>query len=514
MQSDFRAQVAHAGFRASPTTRDLCRKVQTIFGFRYYYEPLRMFMARSLVEQTPPPLPTLGDKKDLSLRGEQLFGAQELDAWVSVLLETNEAGEQPRISDLRNAAESHIARGAELFQLEADAADWQPTAVVGALAAHVPSGVGSSAHVAPAHSTPIRLQLGDVSEDALTGVATDCLANRADSQPHILVLGRDDRSRAGTALHMAEQLNLVHQIPVLIIDTEGNCRDLVRSGFAWPDAPSALRIVDVGTDAIPLDLFEASKHGKMFFAHQADQVIEAIQRALPALRTTRHGDALREIMNELADAGDAVGLSQVVQACSAREAKRGGTEATLQELHELATTHLFDGAMAPAEFLAESWLIDLSGLPREEHRHLVTLLLVDAVTAHLEGCPIEPDMGRFRRVKHATVIDSATRLLADAKHRGFDELLGSGWSRGEAILLTTPHPGDLQRQPRSRAEQFGGVIAFECYARRGMRLLGDIYGRKLLQDEFGREELAPGVALCRLPGQAPRKVRCWTVDEP
>ena len=514
MQSDFRSRVAHAGFRASSTTRDLCRKVQTVFGFRYYYEPLRMFMARSLVEPTAPPEAGLTGKKDLSLRGEQLFGAGELDAWVSVLLESIEAGQQPRLHDLRVAAEAHIERGAGLFAAEAAQLDWHAAAIVNSLADHLPRGDAEAPLAPKSPVKPVQLQLGDVSEDLATEEPVGWLANRTAGLPHLLVLGRDDRARAGTALHLAEQANLRHNVPVLVIDTEGHCHDLVRSGFAWPGQDGVMQVIDVARRPVPLDLFEASKHGTLFFAHQEDRLVDSLQRAVPTLRGAAHADGLRKVMDALTEAGQRLELTSVARAYADQTSNRGGDGGVRAQLVALADAPLFDARLPPAEFFRSSWLIDLSALPNDDHRHLITLLLVEALTSHLEGRQVVTEAGHRRRLEHVVVIDRATRLFSEVNHRGLDELLGIGWSRGEAVLLTTPDPGDLQRQPRSRAAQFGGVVAFACHARRGMRLLGDIYGRKLLQDEFCGEELPAGVAFCRLPGQEARKVRCWTVEGP
>ena len=514
MQSDFRSRVARAGFRASPTTRDLCRKVQTIFGFRYYYEPLRMFMARSLVEPTPPPAADLSGKNDLSLRGEQLFGANDLDAWVSVLLESIQAGREPRLHDLRVAAEAHIDRGAGLFELEAAAKDWHAAGIVRSLAEHLPRSMDENVSEADTIVDPIQVEPGDVSEDMSTKEPVRWVLNRAARLPHLLVLGRDDRARAGTALFVAEQANAQQQVPVLVIDTEGHCRELLRSGFAWVDGSSALEVVDVGKRPVPLNLFESSRHGTLFFAHQGDRAIECLQRALPELRGKKHASGLRRVMDDMTEAGELLQLSRIAEAYGKVVEASGSGESALAQLRTLAASPLFEARFTPSEFFRTPRLIDLSGIADDNLRHLVTLLLIETLTAWLEGSSPAAEVAGHRKVRHMVVLDRATRLFAEPNHRALDELLGIGWSRGEAVVLTTPDPDDLQRQPRSRASQFGGAIAFACHARRGMRLLGDIYGRKLLQDEFRGGELPAGLAFCRLPGQDARKIQCWTVEAP
>ena len=506
MPADYRTQIAKAGFHASPQTKDLCKTVQQAYGFRYYYEPLRMFLARSLMEPDAPAVATLSPSKDLTIRGEQLFGAGDVDVWISLLTEAMASDGAPRVRDLRTAVEAHIARGAILFKQLATEAHWEPAAMVDAMGSFLSRQDSSHYTETPVDAVPIQVRLGDIKDGTDVGPALVHVVGAADEQPHILVVGQNTANRAnymaGVALHLMAQ----SPAPMLALSNQPRFRDrLATPALGQSNSPHAITVVDFIQQPLPLDLFAEARHGAVAIRHLVDRVAHAMERAFSEFRFKQVGAWLREHMTAELGAGQVVSLASVARAFVIAFEDNRRLQPTRQAMQTLIPLHDSDDLQQPATFFSKSWQLDLSGLPSDSHRKLVSLLMVDALTAHLESRPRQPETG-VRVPSQLVFFDSAEPLFEEANHRGFDELMGMGWSRGVMMMLGVSGPGELQRQPRERARDFGAAVSFACHARRGMRLFGDLYGRKLLQDEFSRDELPSGIALARAGLQPAAKI--------
>lgn len=509
MNVDFRSQVSRAGFRATPKTRSISEKTQRTFGFKYNYEPLRLFLARSLLVDETPRLANIPAKQHMSLRGEQLFGANELDVWVSVLIEAMQSTTPPTITELRTFVETHIDRGAGLFKADADKLHWSPREIAASLGRKLPSG-GRARAPGSIGDQPMTVALGLVEAVGEAAVEYRVTVNRVSEPPHWLLLGRDAGDRTEALVNALIRLRDDSDAPTMVIDCEGGlARRLVEAQGGVGGGTSPIVVIDAATDAVPLNLFADAASGAIFAQASVHQAIHALQRCIPSLRKNSYEAFLTtEAMNRI-DRGGQVTLNHLAQAFSNQFRQDKDAQAAVADLAPLAAVNSDSQLMDPAKFFGGSWLIDVSTIGSGGAADAITLMVTQALAAWVEAEGPLPGISAHRQLGLIMVINGARRLLAEPNNRALEELMGGGWSRGVLVMLATTGADDLQHQPREMAENIGTAIAFSCPARRGMRLLGDVYGRKLLTDEFSGANLPTGVALVAHRGRAPTVVRTW-----
>ena len=154
-------------------------------------------------------------------------------------------------------------------------------------------------------------------------------------------------------------------------------------------------------------------------------------------------------------------------------------------------------------------MISLKGLP-EELKRLVTLVLLDAVSAFLLDQADSAVTGGFRILRHLLVLDEARKVLKERRSESLVDLVRQGRSKGSVVMLLSQDPSDFEGQTDDFTTQLGTVIAFACaQTQKGLGALQGVFGRKLQASEFTDTYLTPGVAFVKLPGQPPERIRCW-----
>jgi len=166
--------------------------------------------------------------------------------------------------------------------------------------------------------------------------------------------------------------------------------------------------------------------------------------------------------------------------------------------------------MSTGDFLCRSWVISLKALASEELKRLVILLILDALKGFVLSQADTPVVDGFRTLRHVLVIDEARRILAQSRYQSLVDLVRQGRSKGEVIILLSQDPSDFDGKADDFMTQLGTVIAFACsQSQRGLKALQGPFGRKLQSQEFADTYLPPGVALVKLPGRLPERIRCW-----
>jgi hypothetical protein len=511
MNLEFKEQIWKAQFEPTEECAAFEEKLRTAYGLTNRYESARLLIGRSLAEPAQPkPLPSDKKMNKRAIPGENLFGSDD-DLWMSALILDGKLGVDSTIKDFRELTEAHWARGYELVREELDRcgnneiklvqrlAEWLPEAgAVGDAGVMLGTGVAGE----------MRLKVGSVSRTHPADKPVDFVLNGPGTPPHLALMGAIGKGKTTTGVQIALQLASQARIPFLFIDPKG---EFVADGH--PTGPFAelpnVGAMEAGTDPVPLD-----------FLPRADAPPMKIARAAMRLRDTlvlcckSPGDLQKDLLRTaiervIADDGDR--NLETVREMYEQELHAAGKEndSIVSRLNELTTLRCFDAQLQPAKFFSQSWIVSLKGLP-EELKRLVTLVLLDAVSAFLLDQSDSPVSGGFRSFRHLLVLDEARKVLKERRSESLVDLVRQGRSKGSVVMLLSQDPSDFEGQTDDFTTQLGAVIAFACsQTQRGLGSLQGVFGRKLQASEFTDTYLTPGVAFVKLPGREPERIRCW-----
>ena len=510
MNLEFKEQVWKAQFQSTEESAAFEGKLRTAYGLRYIYEAARLLIGRSLAEPTAPdPLPA-GTKLHKPIPGEFLFGDND-SLWLSALILDGKLGIGATVEDLRALVQAHWARGYTLVREELEACGGNEIKLIQRLAERLSdTGIGVDTPFAAANGKAgeIRLKLGSVSRTHPGDKPVDYVINGPGVPPHIALMGAIGKGKTTTGVQIALDLARQAGIPFLMIDPKG---EFVRDGR--PAGPFAdfgkVGAIEVGTDPVPLD-----------FLPRADVQPLKITRAAMRLRDTlvlcckAPGDLQRDLLRTaieavIADNGDR--SLEAVRASYEQELRTAGKEndSIVSRLNELTGLRCFEPKLPPGQFFNQSWIISLNGLP-EELKRLVTLVLLDAVSAFILEQADSPVPGGFRTLRHLLILDEARKVLKERRSEALVDLVRQGRSKGSVVMLLSQDPSDFEGQNDDFTKQLGVVIAFACAQnQRGLGTLQGVFGRKLQANEFSDTYLTQGLAFVKLPNREPERMRCW-----
>lgn len=249
-------------------------------------------------------------------------------------------------------------------------------------------------------------------------------------------MGAIGKGKTTTGVQIALELASQARIPFLFIDPKG---EFVADGR--PIGPFAglsnVGAMEAGTDPVPLD-----------FLPRADTAPMKIARAAMRLRDTlvlcckTPGDLQRDLLRTaiervITDGGDR--NLETIRETYEHELRAAGKEndSIVSRLNELTHLRCFDAKLQPAQFFSQSWVVSLKGLP-EELKRLVTLVLLDAVSAFLLDQPDSPVAGGFRSFRHLLVLDEARKVLKERRSESLVDLVRQGRSKGSSRPSTSP----------------------------------------------------------------------------
>ena len=511
MNIEFKEQVWKAQFKATEESAAFEDKLRTAYGLAYRYEAARLLIGRSLAEPSrPDPLPRDTKFHSRAIPGENLFGADD-DLWLSALILDGQFGVDASVDDLRALTEAHWARGYGLVREELERCGGNEIKLVQRLAEWLPE-TGATVDVGgmPASGVvgEIRLKVGSVSRTHPGDKPVDFVLNAPGIPPHIALMGAIGKGKTTTGVQIALELASQARIPFLFIDPKG---EFVADGR--PIGPFAglsnVGAMEAGTDPVPLD-----------FLPRADTAPMKIARASMRLRDTlvlcckAPGDLQKDLLRTaiervITDGGDR--NLETIRETYEHELRAAGKEndSIVSRLNELTHLRCFDAKLQPAQFFSQSWVVSLKGLP-EELKRLVTLVLLDAVSAFLLDQPDSPVAGGFRSFRHLLVLDEARKVLKERRSESLVDLVRQGRSKGSVVMLLSQDPSDFEGQTDDFTTQLGAVIAFACaQTQKGLGSLQGVFGRKLQASEFTDTYLTPGIAFVKLPGREPERIRCW-----
>lgn len=511
MNLAFKEQVWKAQFKATEESAAFEERVRTAFGLQYRYEAARLLIGRSLAEPSPPdPLPSGTKYNPRAIPGENLFGNDD-DLWLSALILDGKLNLDSTVEEIRAFTEAHWARGFQLIREELERCGGNELRLVERLADLLPE-VGAPIDlpfVAPVGAAgEIRLKVGSVSRTHPGDKAVDFVINGPGLPPHIALMGAIGKGKTTTGVQIALDLAAQAHIPFLFIDPKG---EFVANGRpAGPFANlSNVGAVEAGTDPVPLDFLPRSDSGQNKVARSAMRLRDTL-----ALCCKSPGDLQKDLLRTaiervITDGGDR--SLETVRDAYEQELRANGkdNDSIVSRLNELTHLRCFEAKLQAPQFFGQSWIVSLKGLP-EELKRLVTLVLLDSVSAFLLDQPDSPVTGGFRVFRHLLVLDEARKVLKERKSESLVDLVRQGRSKGSVVMLLSQDPSDFEGQTDDFTTQLGTVVAFACaQTQRGLGALQGVFGRKLQASEFSDTYLTPGLAFVKLPGHPAERIRCW-----
>lgn len=517
MDLDLRQQAAKAGFKCSRKTFDFCSILRSTFGFQYHYEPARLCIARSLREPSlPAPASIPSSDAAAPIRGEQLFGSDQIDVWLTLLIEANRFGPDGTVNDLRQAVEAHWERGAGLLRDDWEASGHDDVEFLIRLSDWLPEGsTAKGKKISNANQTigAVTIPIGPISSRlGSQGEGVSVTVNGQGVAPHMALMGKNGSGKTLTGIFMAAQLHSASSAPVLILDPKG---DFISNGSVKPEIAArfpGIQGIELGSAPVPLDFLPSSDIGSVAITQAAMRFRDSLARCFRVA-----GDVQQEHLRQSVEAviaGSAQSSGRDLNAVRReyehvlRQSDKD-MDSVLSKLNEITALQLFSSQMNPEEFFSRSWVIGMSKLQADEVKRLAILLILDALSAHVLSQPDAPTLNGFRQLRHILFIDEARRILMEKKYQSLVDLLRQGRSKGELVMLISQDPSDFHGQADDFTSQLGTIVAFACVALRGLRALQGAFERKLQPAELSDSELPFGVALVKLPGEPAQKIRCW-----
>jgi len=513
MNAELREQVWKTSFKNTEDCAAFEDSLRKAFGLTHYYDSARLLIGRSLVEiSQPAPLLSATKFNKRMLAGEHLFGS-DLDLWLSAFILDGKLRSSTTIDDFRALVEAHWCRGYQLVREELERCGGNELKLVQRLAELLPDGQGAEVVNAPLGKTgEIRLPVGTISRTHPADKPIDFVVNGPGAAPHIAFMGATGKGKTRTGIRMALELVKQAKIPFLVIDPKG---EFVADGK--PDKEIAelgggVRVIQVGSDAIPLDFLPASNAAPVRISTAAMRLRDTILLCCKS-PGDRQSDLLRRTIEQVVTDGGERGLNAILAAYQ-QGLRRDGKDddSVVSRLNELTSSmRAFEPVLSPGQFFSQSWVISIKGLP-EELRRLVTLLLLDATSRYLLEQQDTPVVSGHRILRHLLVVDEARKVLQERRSQALVDLVREGRSRGSVVMLLSQDPSDFDGEADDFTGQLGTIVAFECaQTQRGLRSLRGAFGRNALSpEEFSGSYLPEGVAFVKLPGKQAERIRCWS----
>ena len=510
MNHEFKDQIWKGQFKPTEETAEFEDKLRRAFGLTHRYDSARLLIGRSLADPSAPdPLPSGTKFFKNPLSGELLFGT-ELDLWMCAFILDGKLSATSTGEDFRSLVESHWARGFRLVRDELEQCGSNETKLVARLAELLPdTGSTIDPPLQGGAAGEIKLRVGTVSQTHPGGKLVEFVLNGPGTPPHIALMGAVGKGKTTTGVQMALEMVRKARIPFLFIDPKGEFVADGRPAGALAELGSAVDAVEVGSAAVPLD-----------FLPRADAPTQTIARAAMRFRDTlalcchSPGDLQKDLLRTavqdvITDGGDHSLETIKMQYQRALAANGKSPDSIVSRLNELTNMSCFSPTLTPSQFFSKSWIISLKTLP-EELKKLVTLIILDTMSAFILEQSDSTVPGGFRTLRHLMVLDEARKVLQERKSQSLVDLVRQGRSKGSVVMLLSQDPSDFDGAADDFLSQIGTVVAFACAQNdRGLRALAGVFGRRVMANEFSDTYLTPGLAFVKLPGREADRIRCW-----
>lgn len=508
-----------ANFKTSKRADGLNDLLKSKLGLQHRYEPARLAIAHSL--SLPDPVPSLiGDDLDDSgkvIKGETLFGDEELPVWVALIVEKSGL-RHATVEEVQEQVRRHWHRGIILLHSEwENCAKDNSDGVYEKFILFLAQRAGLPAHgdfvsfiddhnlidISNQSGHPISLQLGDPGLDEKTKQPVKWVINGKGS-PHVALMGATGSGKTRLARSLLAQIRKTTGIPLLIFDFKGDLagnQNLVKELGA--------KTIVAATNPIPLDVFylpdstpteitNAAMRFRESFVRISKNKIGAVQQ--DALRDAARAAFSNRIPEKPVEIDTIRDELSVIYNRDSR--KPDIVTSTFNDLTQ-GGWRLFDPKMSPAEFFRNTWIIDVHAASETAQR-LIVFLLLDTLWAYFKELPdSDMDSQGHRALRMVLVVDEAQEVLSYGQP-SLSKLIRQSRSKGMSVFLISQSPEDYETAEEDFLQQIGLTVCFRSNGS-SPRVLKACLGQAV--DLAG---LPDGIAVTRLPGKKDLcRVKAW-----
>jgi DNA sulfur modification protein DndE len=518
MNLEFKESVVKTGFRPTDLAYELEDVLRSKLGFTNRYDSARLLIGRSLREPEPPKPLAQQSKTTKIIPGEHLFG-DDIDLWISMFVIAGNIKSVTTSEVFKTLVEAHWARGAVLIKQELNDVNGDDVRLAISLSGLLPErtshvgGRGIGMANDPTGGLPakeVRINVGPVSKLFDNDEPIQLILNGPNTSPHIALMGGSGKGKTTTGIQMAKQILEQTKSSFIFIDNKGEFVEDGKLVGALSDLNGSVEAIEVGTKPIPLDFLPHSSAGDMDLTVAAGRLRDAIILTCSSAGPQQQSDLLDAIISVSSKptGRDLNAVKQKYETILQENNKKVDT--VLSRLKEVTVLKCFTSDYTPEDFYSKSWVISLRKLP-EETKKLITLLLLESISANILSKDDAPISDGFRKIRQVVVIDEARKILKNSKNDALVDIITKSRSKGASVMLLSQDPSDFEGQEYDFMTQIGAVVAFACnQSKGGLKALEGVFGRKVQTREFADTYLEQGVAFCKLPGRQAERIRCWS----
>lgn len=462
-----------SNFQTSGDADKISDEFKSKLGFTVRYRVARLAIGRSLGEPT---FPTQNnDSSGRPLKGELLFGMDELPLWVA-LLTTNIKKHFPNgelnIATLQNAVKRHWHRGVLLLLDDWTAAEGDYNKFIEILItrrAQLPDTVVTSTASTSngrrqdgtgftSQARPVHIRLGNELD---SDEPYEWLVNGVGYSPHVAIMGQAGSGKTRTMLEALKQVHDQTNAPVILLDLgKGELADDEKLAQALN-----AKVLRVPANAIPLDLFYGSNLGDdsdvadtvMGFR---DSFIKVISGNVGAVQK----DNIKEALRPHFASKEHITLENVkFWLKSYYEENELKTDSVISTINDLTEWDIFSANFSPSEFFSQSWIITFAHA-QDTVKNLSAYLLLDALNTWMKRLDAAPqDAQGHRALRCVLAIDEARHILA-SKHKALSDIIRLHRSKGLVVMLASQSPDDYEGEADDYLENIGLPVCFKTNA--------------------------------------------------
>lgn len=465
-----------ANFQTSADADKRTEALKSNLGLSARYRVARLALGRSLSEPT---FPTQNvDAQGKTIKGELLFGVDELPLWVGLLF-THTRTINPRaelnLATLQNVVKRHWHRGMELLM-----DDWREAGedyhrfmeILVKRRANLPDTVAPSESLARngeiwaaevSDPKPVYIELGlevDAHEPFQWKV------NGVGYSPHVAIMGQAGSGKTRTMLEALKQVRRQTNSPIVLLDLGkgdlANDSELAKAIDA--------RVLRVPDEPIPLDMFYGSSISD---THASDQVMgfrDSFSKVMQSKAGAKQLDAIREALKPLFVNNNHITLDDIKHVLKGYYEENGTkTDSVISTINDLTERTIFVPEHSPGNFFSQSWIITFAHA-HETTKNLAAYLLLDALNIYMKRLDEAlKDAEGHRAIRMTLAIDEARHILG-SKHLALSDNIRLHRAKGLMVMLASQSPDDYDGAGDDYLENIGLPICFKTNAASGQVL--------------------------------------------
>ncbi|MFL9709342.1 DndE family protein [Methylobacillus sp. Pita1] len=459
-----------ANFQTSGQADKFTEQLRSSLGLSARYRVARLALGRSLSDPSYPNENI--DSQGKTIKGELLFGIEELPLWVGLLLSHAKKAnpkEEFTLAALQNIVKRHWHRGMMLLindWQEADEDYMKFMEILVKRRANLPDTASSTLDNFNEPTTwdaenlnpkPIHIELGPELDSGETFRWT---VNGSGYSPHIAIMGQAGSGKTRTMLESLKQIHHQAGAPVILLDLgKGDLADK-------PELINALnaRVLRVPEQPIPLDMFFGSDESETRASDQVMGFRDSFAKAMQSKAGAKQLDAIREALKPLFSRQKEITLFDVKDALKDYyEENDIRTDSVISTINDLTERSIFEPEYSPQQFFSQSWIITFAHA-HETTKNLAVYLLLDALNTYMKRLPEAPvDAQNHRALRMVLAIDEARHILA-SRHLALSDNIRLHRSKGLVVTLASQSPDDYDGAGDDYLENIGLPICFKTNA--------------------------------------------------